>query len=321
VTTPAQSIAGLCALAVAGAIAIGLPANGAPIAYVAFVNQVFPSNARFHVERDGHALPVTEHNANLAAGDRLYVDSPDALITVRYIANNSLVTVRRSARRGSAEEADLTVGAPALQGLTGVVLAWFEGELSGADQGGHGLTSTLTRGGGSTGSCYNESGRTDDPTPFSIPILGAERSEIAAGDRSIFISWRGGAAPYTVTLSDAQTGTAVARSDNIRDGCWVRLPARRLAEGRYALAVVDGNGSKEEETGLFVVDVAPSMPQTLRDAQIDDNVRNLYYATWLSAIDKGEWAFEAQQFVAGMDCRSSAVQDWLRRWGDAPTCK
>ena len=40
----------------------------------------------------------------------------------------------------------------------------------------------------------------------------------------------------------------------------------------------------------------------------------------LAAIDDSEWALEAQQIVASMNCRAPGVEDWLRRWGDTPTC-
>jgi hypothetical protein len=298
------------------------PAWSAPVAYV---ERFFPTGAQLsqliQVERAGRLLRFEGNKLDLEPGDQIFVTNPNAVIVVRYIANNDPVTVRQSVRTGSTkEQADLTVGSSSLPGLKGELKAWFEDQLTGADRNGHKPLPAASKGVGAPGVCFNETGRTDDPMSFNVPILTAEKSQIVSGPRELFVSWRGGVPPFSVTFADAKTGAVIVRLADIHAACFARLPEKELAVGRYRLTVTDANNVKEEEDSLFVVDHSPSMPPELRDAPLADEARQLYFATWLSAIDDGEWAFEAQQRVAAMDCHSAAVQDWLRRWGSSTPC-
>ncbi len=258
---------------------------------------------------------------DLEPGDQIFVTNPNAVIVVRYIANNDPVKVRQSVRIGSTkEQADLTVRSSSLPSLGGTLWTWFKDQLTGADRSGSVLSAAASKGVGASDACFNETGRSDDPTSFIIPILTADKSQIVSGPRELFVSWRGGAPPFSVALANAKTGVVIVRLADIHAACFARLPETDLAEGRYRLTVTDANNVKEEEDSLFVVDHSPSMPPELRDAPLADEARQLYFATWLWAIDDGEWAFEAQQRVAAMDCHSAAVQDWLRHWGSSTPC-
>jgi hypothetical protein len=302
-----------------------LPLSALATPAVAYVDRVFPAGSRLQdavrVERAGRPVAITGDTIDLQPGDRLFIHrraQGEWAVTVRYIANNTVVTVHRGARTGRTDGADLTVERPALPGLTGAVYRWFKELLRGVDQGESAMTAS--RGPDGSGSCFNLSGNSNDPVGFSIPILRAAKSQVVAGPRALFVSWRGGAAPFQVTLAKADTDELVARQDNVRDTCSARLPKADLAPGRYVLKVADANNRREEEDSLFAVGAAPGMPPELRDAGLPGEVRDLYYATWLTSIDGGTWAFEAQQRVAAMDCRSAAVREWLSRWGEPGPC-
>jgi hypothetical protein len=106
----------------------------------------------------------------------------------------------------------------------------------------------------------------------------------------------------------------------VRGTCAAYLPRTDLRPGHYQLTLTDAQNVKEQEDSLFVVAEAPAEPSELRDANLPEEARQLYTATWMTVLDGGEWAFEAQQRVAAMDCHSTAVQNWLRHWGGTMPC-
>jgi hypothetical protein len=231
---------------------------------------------------------------------------------VRMLATNKTVVLAK----GEIQEFKQS----AVPGLPGSVWAWFIGVLRGSDQAGDSSTRTTASRAVNTGSCYNETGKTNEPVTFRIPILAASRSVLAAGNRAIFVSWQGGVPPFSVTLSAAETGKILAQTVGVRGTCAAYLPRTDLRPGHYHLTLTDAQNVKEQEDSLFVVAEAPAEPSELRDANLPEDARQIYAATWLGVLDGGKWAFEAQQRVAAMDCRSAAVQDWLRQWGSSTPC-
>jgi hypothetical protein len=320
----------LAALGLATAISIptlGAPPSTAPDGTVAYIDQITPSGARLaeiaSIVRHGKNFPIPDTDSPFALlpGDQICIARPGAALTVRKLATNEIVPVRQTVQRSACglKDPDFTIQQPALSGLPGAVAAWFLEMLRGADQGGGGSALAASRA-VRPGTCYNETGKTNEPNTFRIPILAASRSVLAAGNRAIFLSWQGGAQPFSVTLSAAGTGRIVSQVVSVRNACAVHLPQIDLQPGRYQLAVTDANNVKEEEDSLFVATEVPAEPHELRDTNLPEEARQLYTATWLAVQDGGIWAFEAQQRVVAMDCRSAAVQDWLRQWGGSPAC-
>ncbi|HEX5183652.1 MAG TPA: hypothetical protein VFW19_10945 [Allosphingosinicella sp.] len=308
-----------------GALSIALAASSTATAQtVAFVARAVragndvPWTQVAHVERNGRRLAVSGRRFDFEPGDKLFVDQSNAIVLVHILTDNSFKLVRPMNRR----EADWEAKPQALRGLLGGVLGWFEEQLSGADQSRmspDALATLGTRGGELTRTCYNERS-TDVPTPFAMPVFRAEQSSVLGGRRALLVPWSGGAVPFEIRLSDARSGTEVARLVGISGRCAARLPEVDLKPGRYRIAVKDAEGATMEESNLVVGDTPPAMPEQLRDAPLPEIDRQIYYATWLSSIDGGRWNFEALQMVAALDCRTSAVSEWLARWGGAQLC-
>ena len=305
------------------ATSTSLPAQEAPpdaclgevVAYVVQHEPVDqPLSSLMGIRRKGKDVPVACYSVGLMVGDEIRLKQ-NAAITIRTLATNELRLVRHQ----SSTSADWTVERPTTPGLNGPLLAWFKGVFTLADQSGGRRAVTASRG-ISSGTCYNNSGRTNEPIPFRIPVLAADRSNLAAGTRAIFVSWQGGVPPFSVTLSTAETGVVIAKTTGV-NACAGRLPSVSLTPGHYRLAVTDANNVVEQEGNLFsVADDAPTTPRELGEADIPEEARQIYTATWMTVLDGGEWAFEAQQRVAAMDCHSAAVQDWLRHWGGTMPC-
>jgi hypothetical protein len=285
---------------------------GEVVAYVvqhAPVDQ--PLSSLMGIRRKGKDVPVACYSVGLMVGDEIRLKQ-DAAITIRTLATNELRLVRHQ----SSTNADWTVERPTTPGLKGPLLAWYKVVLN---QAGGGTAVAASRGIGS-GTCYNNSFRTNEPIPFRVPVLTADRSILVAGTRAIFVSWQGGVPPFSVTLSTAETGAVIAKTTGV-NACAGRLPRVSLTPGHYRLAVTDANNVAEQEENLFfVVADAPTTPRELGEADIPEEARQIYTATWMTVLDGGEWAFEAQQRVAAMDCHSAAVQDWLRHWGGPMPC-
>jgi len=285
---------------------------------VAYIDHHIPSDARLAdivkiTDSKGKDIEYRpkDNYVTFRPGDKIAVTRPDAVVMVRMLATNETFLVTQSK--------PLTFQQPAVSGLLGSVGPWLIGVLLGSDRAGDSNAMAASRA-VNTGSCYNETGKTNEPVTFRIPILAASRSVLAAGNRAIFVSWQGGVPPFSVTLSAAETGRILAQTVGVRGTCSVFLPRTDLRPGHYQLTLTDAQNVKEQEDSLFVVAEAPAEPSELRDANLPEDARQLYVATWLSVLDRGIWAFEAQQRVAAMDCHSAAVQDWLRHWGGPMPC-
>ncbi len=298
------------------------PPNKCPGEVVAYIVQQVPADQPLsgllgsrRKGQDGKFadVPVACYSVGLVAGDEIRVKQ-DAAITIREIATNKLIPVRH---QPSTNAPDYTVDRPTTPGLTGALLAWYKGFLN-QSSGGNVVAASR---GPNSGTCYNNSGRTNEPIPFRIPVLAADRSVLAAGTRAIFVSWQGGVPPFSVALSTAETGAVIAKTTGVLNACAVQLPRVSLTPGHYRLAVTDANNVAEQEENLFFVAAdTPTTPRELREADIPEEARQIYTATWMTVLDGGKWAFEAQQRVAAMDCHSTAVQDWLRHWGGTMPC-
>jgi hypothetical protein len=305
--------------------------DAASEAYIAFIERTVPETKNpgdmVRVSRHGRNIAVSG-SADLQPGDRIYVRRPGTLIMVRMLANSEVHTVQKSPGKSGADEPDWIVPAPSVPGLMGSALAWLKGVLSSADQSGvnPALAASRSTGfaaGGQSGQnpCFNASGQSNEPLQFDVPALEPATSNITSGDRAIFVSWRGGAPPFSLSLTDAGTGIATAPQLVVSDSCAARFSSARLSSpGRLRFTITDANRSTLRDADIYVGGDLPPMPAALESAGLPPDAKELYYDTWLASQDGGKWAFEAQQRVAAMDCKLEAVRDWLRQWGGLDAC-
>jgi hypothetical protein len=166
---------------------------------VAYIDRIIPSGARLadiaEIKRDNIELRLKDNPVKFQfrLGDQIAVTRQDAVVMVRLLATNETVVV-------TTKDKPLTFKQSAVPGLLGSVATWLIGVLQGSDQAGDSSVMTASRA-VNTGPCYNETGKTNEPVTFQIPILAASRSVLAAGNRAIFVSWQGGVPPFSVTLS------------------------------------------------------------------------------------------------------------------------
>ncbi len=305
--------------------AMALPAAAAapsdPGEYVAYLDRAYPERIPLaeaaRVRRHGEWQSVAKEHYGLKAGDELFITQPGTVVIVRILATSQRIPVGAAGTvAGGDPVPDWTV--PAGPGLPGVVATWFRNFLEGSEHT-PGRTQLAASRGAATGACFNEAGQTDEPNPFRVSALTAAGSVLVAGSRPVLVSWRGGAQPFSVALSQEGAKETVVEATGVRSVCAAYLPPVSLRPGHYRLTITDGNHAKIQKTLLVIAD-PPGLPAELREVNLPEEARQLYAATWLALLDDGKWGFEAQQRVAALDCRSAAVQDWLRQWGSPVPC-
>ncbi len=314
-----QTAAILSATAVTAFGISGAAAEQTP-AYVAYVEKVFPSTLSLakiiSVTRQRGRVAVTD-NTDLAIGDEIRVLDPNAVVTVRMVATRTLYAVRRHAG-GHADDSDFVV--PNAPGPIGKAFSLLKLASFTASQA-HGDTSAGSRAVPTAGACFNEGGKSNEPLAFDVPVLTADRSFLARGQRSLFVSWRGGAAPFSVVLAKASSGQVLAHAEGVRGHCLVRLPPAAIEPGeRYRLEITDANGVHEQDNDIYGAPDLPAPPPELRADASADLPRKLYLATWLSLQGDGQWKFEAEQTVAALGCESASVKEWLDAVAGSAEC-
>jgi hypothetical protein len=288
--------------------------------YVAYVEHVYPVSIKLaqaiSIRRQGHVV-ITTDNADLSAGDEIRILNPEATVVVRIVATRAAIAVRHHVGN-RANEPDFTVPRTAVPGLLVQAFTFMKLASLSANQA-RGDTIAASR--GTIGTCFNSSGQTNVPIAFDVPALTADRSLLTAGERRLFVSWRGGAAPFSVVLADALSGAVLARTDGVRNGCGVRLPSANIISGRqYSLAVIDGNGLREEDDDIYGVIAAPAAPAELGPETASEGARRIYIATWLTLQGRGEWTFEAEQNVAALGCTAPGTREWLASIAGSAEC-
>lgn len=176
-------------------------------------------------------------------------------------------------------------------------------------------TATATR---TASSAVMAGTRSPDELPrLTVPALGNYDPILVAGERSLYVTWKGGVAPYTVIVLRYGGGGKVVGQNNI-SATSVRLPKIRLEPGRYVLEVQgsDKYGIKEDAITVVEASRLPPPPKALTDANLPKADHELLYAYYLEGWGQGEWTLEALQRAAAIHPATPAVRDWLlRRFG------
>jgi hypothetical protein len=153
----------------------------------------------------------------------------------------------------------------------------------------------------------------DQSRPLAVPALGNYDPMLVAGERALYVTWEGGAAPYTVTLQHYD-GRKIVEQNNIGSAS-VFLPKVLLDPGRLVLTVQgsDKYGIKEDHVTVVAAANLPPPPKALTDAKLPLADQELLYAYYLEGWGHGEWTLEALQRAAAINPATPAVLDWLRR--------
>jgi len=160
-----------------------------------------------------------------------------------------------------------------------------------------------------TGDCSSAGSKQD--SPLVIPML-ASGAQITAGVRDLPLAWRGGCAPYHVTVASSQRVIAhrVALT-----GQQTRLDKVALPVGHYTITLADA-AHRRFETTLEARQHAPVIPAGLAGDRSPLGI--IAQAVWLADQDQGSWRLDSfeqlRPLIRAGDPLAGTIGDGLL-WG------
>jgi hypothetical protein len=147
---------------------------------------------------------------------------------------------------------------------------------------------------------------TDDV--ISVPMAIRGSNHVVGDERPVWISWRGGKAPYRVSVS---SGGSV----EVHEGIGVEefsFPLPSTSAGRVKVAIEDAGGRKVN----VLLKLRDKRPETPFGSSAGRPAAVLADAAWLTRADDGSWAFEAARLLSEKSDGSPAAALLLRKIGD-----
>jgi hypothetical protein len=131
---------------------------------------------------------------------------------------------------------------------------------------------------------------------ITLPEYRKQMMQTTTGTKPLHFSWEGGKSPYRLIIK-YNGNEFVALTDIQKQR--VKTQALSLKKGEYQLTISDIQQQMATYT-FIVVDAQPSYPQIVTSSKLSESTRLTLQATWLAAQEKGKWAFEAYQQIAGI---------------------
>jgi len=148
---------------------------------------------------------------------------------------------------------------------------------------------------------------------IDVPIL-VPGARIVAGTRDLPLAWRGGCAPFVVTV--LARGQALVDRESI-EGRQVRLDDVPLSPGRYSVLITDAGG-RRFEGALEATGAGPAVPAEL--AADTSSLGVVAQAVWLSEHDGGRWRLESferlRPLIRAGDPLAGTIGDGVL-WGES----
>ncbi len=141
---------------------------------------------------------------------------------------------------------------------------------------------------------------TDIPA-LDSSMLSSMQPQLAAGQRALFVGWRGGKAPYQLDIQPVGQASIFSGRFDTR---FAQTSPLNLSAGQYELVISVADTKVSERYPFTVVASHPAYPAELVDGSVtDEKMLATLKALWLAAhmTDnlKQPWLFEAYQQVAG----------------------
>ena len=192
---------------------------------VAYIQRLFPETAKpddvIRIVRNGKPLSLKKGLVDLVPGDQLFVKQ--GMVNVLLLYTGEVISV--SPGMAEAGKPDFEVRSPDVPGLGGKLLALFK-SLVGPDRSGRVIPATR---GVDSGHCFNKAGGTNQPNEFKIPALFAEKPALAAGNRALFVTWKGRRRSFH--RGACQPRTRPGGREGHREGGLRRAVTRRQSDG------------------------------------------------------------------------------------------
>jgi hypothetical protein len=145
--------------------------------------------------------------------------------------------------------------------------------------------------------------RSSDETnnPLNIPMFPQTEYSLLAGQRDLHFVWRGGIAPYSVRLTNKQTGALIAQQTNIV-GEEVVLKSVTIEPGTYLLRISDASRASRLLRLNTVETKADSiLPPASSMNGLTAPQRAFFDAAWLISRPNQAWRLETYQQLFDSD--------------------
>lgn len=132
---------------------------------------------------------------------------------------------------------------------------------------------------------------------LKMPLFTKYKARLTAGERTLYLGWNYGKAPYHVRVYQDGMETLLLEQQNIQD---IRLRQENLTlkEGMYLVEISDAEGA--QVTGQFQVvpkDKLPALPEEFKQSTLEAPLKDTLFAVWL-LDEHQDWEFEVYQLVA-----------------------
>jgi len=147
-----------------------------------------------------------------------------------------------------------------------------------------------------------------DDKSIAVPLAVHGVNFVAKGERKLWLTWTGGAAPFVVTVRQGDVITALPPVTS-RDA---EAPVTGHSGDRFSISIADAKG--QAATIRFRVrDAEPVAPESVQSAVPGESVEALVMATWLMSQEDGAWAIEALQKLHAHAASNQAAAALLDR--------
>ena len=144
-----------------------------------------------------------------------------------------------------------------------------------------------------------------EPQAFSIPLLAENKALLVAGERSLYLAWEGGKAPYWVQVFSEHNPKEAFLIQHQVHARQVQFEKKLFTPGYYRAIIISIDGGWHNTQADFKV--VKNLPTALQKTETEMQASTLpvetkqtLLAAWLAQQDKGVWQFEAYQRVAGI---------------------
>lgn len=145
-----------------------------------------------------------------------------------------------------------------------------------------------------------------DGDELKMPLAVHGANLIGKGERSLWIAWNGGKAPFVVSIAQDGRNTVLPETDRRETEIAVK------AGDRLTVSIADAD--RRAVTIRFRQrDSLPAVPDSMRTAAPGPAADVLVSAAWLATVDNGAWSVEAAQALHGRAASDQAAAALLDR--------
>lgn len=241
---------------------------------VGYIDDYSGAEDQYAIVRDKHEREVGVW-AELLAGDQVRVKAAGQTLTVRYTDGT------RQTFGPAAGDSESLEPRGAESSVVGNLLSSFVGVFADLKDQHVETVAAMARGDALALDPLNESGE----------------NVLVAGHRDLYLWWRGGSEPFSLTVTPYSGDARGLQVYGIETRSW-NFKQADLLPGTFRVTIWGGDRSVSFTLHVVDEEFTPVVAPDCRPAATDEDLNVLLQAYCLAALDGGRWAFEASQLLA-----------------------